>query len=293
MSSDNESQLRPLILDIGNNIFRIGWAGEDYPAIISPSVYVNKTDFLFVSDIIDGLEEIFRTILQIGCNDVSQAIGHFFSCTESVVKLALQAGMPQAKNHLFLLTQYLMQSSPIVITSYQTPTRTLKEILSSLVRKRGFVSYHYMILVNGLVNNKDFVGEKHYFHALHGLETVLPQLTDELTTEKLDSMIKNEARSKNALKDLKKRIWRGEKTKAFAMLRQVLEEELARRRHHPHGAENGLHDHGCELVRVLLDQADRQLRLVVRSNHRVPEHALGNAPIDRQGVRPLLPSQRK
>lgn len=59
MSSDNENQLRPLILDIGNNFFRIGWAGEDYPAIISPSVYVNKTDFLFVSDIIDGLEEIF------------------------------------------------------------------------------------------------------------------------------------------------------------------------------------------------------------------------------------------
>lgn len=59
MSSDNESQLRPLILDIGNNLFRIGWAGEDYPTIISPSVYVNKTDFIFVSDIIDGLEEIF------------------------------------------------------------------------------------------------------------------------------------------------------------------------------------------------------------------------------------------
>jgi actin-related protein len=59
MSSDNNSQLRPLILDIGNNFFRIGWAGKDYPDIIAPSVYVNKTDFLFVSDIIDGLEEIF------------------------------------------------------------------------------------------------------------------------------------------------------------------------------------------------------------------------------------------
>ncbi|MHA1914367.1 MAG: hypothetical protein ACW986_08715 [Promethearchaeota archaeon] len=69
MSSDNNSQLRPLILDIGNSHSRIGWAGKDYPDIIAPSVYVDNTDFIFASDIIDGLEEIF-----IGENSVDNLI---------------------------------------------------------------------------------------------------------------------------------------------------------------------------------------------------------------------------
>ena len=59
MSSENKNQLRPLILDIGNNFFRMGWAGNDYPDIIAPSVYVDNTDYLFTSDVIDGLEDIF------------------------------------------------------------------------------------------------------------------------------------------------------------------------------------------------------------------------------------------
>ncbi|MFX0082389.1 MAG: hypothetical protein ACFE94_11625 [Candidatus Hodarchaeota archaeon] len=59
MSSEKNNQLRPLILDIGNNFFRLGWAGNDYPDIIAPSVYVDNTDYLFTSDVIDGLEDIF------------------------------------------------------------------------------------------------------------------------------------------------------------------------------------------------------------------------------------------
>jgi actin beta/gamma 1 len=59
MSSENINQLRPLILDIGNNYFRLGWAGNDYPDIIAPSVYVDNNDYLFTSDVIDGLEDIF------------------------------------------------------------------------------------------------------------------------------------------------------------------------------------------------------------------------------------------
>ncbi|MFX0028609.1 MAG: hypothetical protein ACFE8B_05335 [Candidatus Hermodarchaeota archaeon] len=59
MSSENITQLRPLILDIGNNFFRLGWAGNDYPDIIAPSVYVDNSDYLFTSDVIDGLEDIF------------------------------------------------------------------------------------------------------------------------------------------------------------------------------------------------------------------------------------------
>jgi len=59
MSAENKSQLRPLIIDIGNYNFRLGWAGDDFPDIIAPSAYVDNTDFLFTSDVIDGLEDIF------------------------------------------------------------------------------------------------------------------------------------------------------------------------------------------------------------------------------------------
>ncbi len=173
----------------------------------------------------NSLREVLRTILQVGCNDVSQAIGHYFSCTESVVRLAWEAEMPRAKNHLFLLTLYLMQSSPIKITSYREPTQSLDEILAKLVRKGGFAGYHYMILVNGLIKNRDLLGDNHYLHALHGLEMILPGLSDTLSPEKIDLMIRNEPRSIDPLKDLKKYIWKGEKVKAFATLRQYLKEE--------------------------------------------------------------------
>ncbi|MHA1723859.1 MAG: hypothetical protein ACTSYC_00850 [Promethearchaeota archaeon] len=52
-------ELRPLIINLGSASFRLGWAGDDYPKIIAPSVHANKKDFLFVSDVIEGLEDIF------------------------------------------------------------------------------------------------------------------------------------------------------------------------------------------------------------------------------------------
>lgn len=61
MSSEEKKQLRPLIIDIGSKNLRMGWAGDDFPDIIAPSVYVNNTDYLFTSDVIDGLEDIYIT----------------------------------------------------------------------------------------------------------------------------------------------------------------------------------------------------------------------------------------
>jgi len=61
MSTENKSQLRPLIIDIGSHNFRLGWAGDDFPDIIAPSVYVDNNDYLFSSDVIDGLEDVFIT----------------------------------------------------------------------------------------------------------------------------------------------------------------------------------------------------------------------------------------
>jgi len=59
--SDVESnpQLRPIIIDIGSDRFRMGWAGEDAPEILAPSVYVDISDYIFTSDVIDGLDDIF------------------------------------------------------------------------------------------------------------------------------------------------------------------------------------------------------------------------------------------
>ncbi|MFX0022768.1 MAG: hypothetical protein ACFE9S_10600 [Candidatus Hermodarchaeota archaeon] len=59
MSSKEKNQLRPLIIDLGSKNTRLGWAGDDFPDIIAPSVYVDKRDYLFTSDVIDGLEDIY------------------------------------------------------------------------------------------------------------------------------------------------------------------------------------------------------------------------------------------
>ena len=54
----NEKYLRPLILDLGHSTFRLGWSGSDAPEIIAPSIYAEPTDFIFQSDIIEGIEDI-------------------------------------------------------------------------------------------------------------------------------------------------------------------------------------------------------------------------------------------
>ena len=76
MSNTDNSQLLPLILDIGSDTFRLGWAGGDFPDLIAPSVYVHITDYIFssnivASDTIDGLEDIF-----LDTNTQTHLVGH-------------------------------------------------------------------------------------------------------------------------------------------------------------------------------------------------------------------------
>ncbi|MBD3211703.1 MAG: hypothetical protein GF311_03770 [Candidatus Lokiarchaeota archaeon] len=59
MSSAEQKYLRPLIADFGSSTFRFGWAGGDFPEILSPSIYVDASDYIFDSDVVSGLEEIF------------------------------------------------------------------------------------------------------------------------------------------------------------------------------------------------------------------------------------------
>ncbi|MFX0071003.1 MAG: hypothetical protein ACFFAO_07930, partial [Candidatus Hermodarchaeota archaeon] len=54
-----EKQLRPLIVDIGSNTFKMGWAGEDSPVILAPSVYADVKDYIFDLNVIEGFEELF------------------------------------------------------------------------------------------------------------------------------------------------------------------------------------------------------------------------------------------
>lgn len=56
---NKDKQLRPLISDVGSDRFKLGWAGDDSPIIITPSVYVDVRDYIFDSNVIDGLEELF------------------------------------------------------------------------------------------------------------------------------------------------------------------------------------------------------------------------------------------
>lgn len=165
--------------------------------------------------------------LRVGCVDVSQAIGHYYSCTESVVKLAHRAGMPLAGDHLFTATLYIMQSRPVKLKSPEEPTMQLDEILRRLLRKTGFSSYHYMILANGLINQREFLGEDHYLHGLAGLEKMLPRLPGGMSYEYLHGFTRDTRVDDVGVDALKTRIWGGDKAGAFTALVKLYGEEGA------------------------------------------------------------------
>jgi hypothetical protein len=173
-----------------------------------------------------GLDEVLRIALRVGCNDLSQDIGHYFSCTDSLVRLAETAGLPQAKDHLFAITMYLMQLSPVVMAQHERPTQTLRDTLSRLVTKGTFVGYHYMIVANGLIKNRAFIGDAHYNHALAQLDTISNQLTSTLSTKAMDALASSEATSgsNDLLTDLQRSIWNAARARAFALLRHYIQE---------------------------------------------------------------------
>lgn len=87
MSNKDKNQLLPLILDVGSDNFRLGWAGGDYPDLIAPSVYVDINDYLFssniiASDTIDGLEDIF-----LDTNNQTHLVGHNALKYQNILKV--------------------------------------------------------------------------------------------------------------------------------------------------------------------------------------------------------------
>jgi len=176
-----------------------------------------------------GLDAALQTALQVGCNDISQELGHYFSCTDSLVRLAQRSGLPEANNYLVAMTLFLMQSSPIVLLQYGTTIRSIDDFLPHLVKKGGFAGYHSMIVANALIKNRAFLGEKYYLHALKDLEIVAGRLSDTLSVEELDALVRNESvpKSNNLLRDLETAIWRGKKPQALAILRHYLHDHEA------------------------------------------------------------------
>ena len=170
-----------------------------------------------------SLRDATRLLLQVGCVDVSQAIGHHFSCTESVVRLANRAGLPRARDHLLLATLYQMQSSPIRLVEASSPSIGVDEILSRLMRKSGFAEYHYMILANGLLNQRELLGDDYYFHAFSGLEKLLPDLRDWALKDK-PSKAAGRLGGDSSVEGLKERILSADKAGALRVLRNHLEE---------------------------------------------------------------------
>jgi len=180
----------------------------------------------YLNEAVDrDLHGTLQALLRIGCVDVSQSIGHFFSCTDSVLSLASQSGLPQARNHLFLLTMYLMQLRRFRIAEFRKPEGDLDQILGELVKKGGFLEYHYVILVNGLIKRRDYIGEEYYLHALAGIEDLLPMMNETLTTEQLDSVTRSVETLDEPLVDLTNGILTADAPRAYASMRRQLETE--------------------------------------------------------------------
>ncbi len=176
-----------------------------------------------------GLDAALQTALHVGCNDMSQDLGHYFSCTDSLVRLAQRSGLPEANNCLVAMTLFLMQSSPIELLQYGRPAGSMDDLLPRLVKKGGFAGYHYMIAANALIKNRAFLGETHYLHALKELETVADRLSDTLSVEGLDALVKDESvpKSDNPPRDLEAAIWKCEKPQALTILRHYIRDRGA------------------------------------------------------------------
>jgi centractin len=82
MSQMENNKVRPLIIEFGTDTFRMGFAGDDFPDIIAPTIYVNISDYLFSSDIIDGLEEIYTNPIK-----SSELVGHEALKYQNILKL--------------------------------------------------------------------------------------------------------------------------------------------------------------------------------------------------------------
>lgn len=150
MSSKSNDQLRPLIIDIGSNTFRLGWAGDDFPDIIAPSVYVDINDYLFTSDVIDGLEDIFI--------DKENVENHLFGSDALKYQNILKIHEFKKENNFTILTkffysyyqqlkiseEYQFKQPIIIITPFFMPELTQNKIREIFFDIFGFPSILFL-----------------------------------------------------------------------------------------------------------------------------------------------------
>lgn len=150
MSSESNDQLRPLIIDIGSNTFRLGWAGDDFPDIIVPSIYVDINDYLFTSEVIDGLEDIFITKENIE--------NHLFGNDALKYQNILKIHEFKKENNFTILTkffyyyyhqlkiskEYQFKQPIIIITPFFMPELTQKKLKETFFDIFGFPSILFL-----------------------------------------------------------------------------------------------------------------------------------------------------
>ncbi|MFX1495564.1 MAG: hypothetical protein ACFFBZ_14870, partial [Promethearchaeota archaeon] len=150
MSSKSNDQLRPLIIDIGSNTFRLGWAGDDFPDIIVPSVYVDINDYLFTSDVIDGLEDIFI--------DKENIENHLFGNDALKYQNILKIHEFKKENNFTILTKFFyyyyqqleiseecrFKQPIIIITPFFMPELTQKKLKETFFDIFGFPSILFL-----------------------------------------------------------------------------------------------------------------------------------------------------
>ena len=147
MSSLKNRYIRPIILDIGSSTFRMGWASDDFPDILAPAVYVNINDYLYTSDVIDGLEDIYLEdqdyVHLVG--DAALKYQHILRIHEFIKEKNYNVFSKfflhyyyQLKNRLNVPDQYLFQQQLIIVTPF-----FLSELEKSKLQEIFFNTYHF------------------------------------------------------------------------------------------------------------------------------------------------------
>lgn len=147
MSSLKNRYIRPIILDIGSSTFRMGWASDDFPDILAPAVYVNINDYLYTSDVIDGLEDIYledKDYVQL-VGDTALKYQHILKIHEFIKEKNYNVFSKfflhyyyQLKNRLNVPEQYLFQQPLIIITPFY-----LSDLERSKLQDIFFDTYHF------------------------------------------------------------------------------------------------------------------------------------------------------
>ena len=170
------------------------------------------------------LTKLLNTIHQETVHVISNNLGHYFTCGESIIRLAKKSDLSTVKNHLLALTFNLMQAFPAPHISKTNSITSVSETLSSVIHRGSFVGYHYMIIANALIQNRSDFSIPLFQEGLSTLATMAENLPLSHPPSILDSISMNSSQSEITINALKHVILQGNGSKAKIMLHQYLQE---------------------------------------------------------------------